>query len=289
MIQRRTSKDAQLGVISEWELARYLIDAKRCIDSLMYIDANRLHLRFLNLHGLVRTLEGSLYLNSVYVLDHLKEAAPEEYGHLRDTDRIIKRIFIERNKNVGHKDYVYEDRNPKYLGDRIQVLKERLVHVREICRGILPPNVTLDYVPHDPVLYRVANGITAEVEEGLGNKGMLIGSHGIQTGGNLDAYIFQDTEQYKTIKRDRLDKEKAVIPKADGLNYYESLQNFQDSLIKVNVLTGGSVWMGLDAQKAEIIEESLRVGKITTLMWAKLNVTDAEVVDAFQNVFKEVV
>ena len=47
--------------------------------------------------------------------------------------------------------------------------------------------------------------------------------------------------------------------------------------------------MGLDAQKAEIIEESLRVGKITTLMWAKLNVTDAEVVDAFQNVFKEVV
>jgi len=80
-----------------------------------------------------------------------------------------------------------------------------------------------------------------------------------------------------------------VILKADGLNYYESLQNFQDSLIKVNVLTGGSVWMGLDAQKAEIIEESLRVGKITTLMWAKLNVTDAEVVDAFQNVFKEVV
>ena len=121
----------------------------------------------------------------------------------------------------------------------ISNLKQQISHVRSLCYAYLPKEITLDFVPHNPVLFRLINGITLDIEEKIKKA-----KHPNYNENETDTYgghpVFEDTEDLRSIeKNDR--KNFAVIFKA-GLNIYEDLQNRQDSCILANTLHDLNMW-----------------------------------------------
>ena len=95
-------------VMTSWELARYLIDAKKVIDSLMYIDINNDKMRNLDLRSIINEKERLFYINLVVVIDNCFNK--KESKELKRTDSIIDSIYYERDKNNAHKDIDYKKR-----------------------------------------------------------------------------------------------------------------------------------------------------------------------------------
>lgn len=56
--------------MKQWELARYLIDAKKCVDSVLYIADNAEKLRYFGLKELVDEKRNTFYINCCAVIDH---------------------------------------------------------------------------------------------------------------------------------------------------------------------------------------------------------------------------
>ena len=56
-------------MMNKWEVARYLIDAKKNIDSIMYINKNIYELNNIDVSLKIRDVMQSFYLNLSYVLD----------------------------------------------------------------------------------------------------------------------------------------------------------------------------------------------------------------------------
>ncbi|MCR5586108.1 MAG: hypothetical protein K6F77_01070 [Lachnospiraceae bacterium] len=54
---------------NKWETARYLIDAKKCIDSLWYIAENADQLKFINLRKKTNELLVEFYIKCCVVID----------------------------------------------------------------------------------------------------------------------------------------------------------------------------------------------------------------------------
>ena len=55
--------------MEEWELARYLIDAKKNIDSIIFINDNFEELSNIDIHEEIKKIQTEFYLNLCYILD----------------------------------------------------------------------------------------------------------------------------------------------------------------------------------------------------------------------------
>ena len=55
--------------LNKWELARYLIDAKKCVDSILFIEENKSRLVNIGLRDEVSLLRQRFYINCGVVLD----------------------------------------------------------------------------------------------------------------------------------------------------------------------------------------------------------------------------
>lgn len=222
--------------MTKWELARYLIDAKKNIDSLLFIQLNIEKLTYLNIKERFDKIQMEFYLKLCYILDDVFKKNKKQ---ICASNKVIKAIYDERDKNKAHKDKNYIPKNYQSWNEIILSMKGQIEEVRRVCSEKLPKVITLDYVPHDKELFRFIHGINKEKEDQINNQKYTIYSN-IENKTKINKKVFNDTEEIKTITDDER-KDYAVLFK-NGINFYEGIQERQDSCIKANVLFGLDVW-----------------------------------------------
>ena len=271
---------------NKWENANFLITAKKCIDSFLYISNNILELCNLDLREKTNTLRQIFYINLVNVLDELFNTTTKR-KNIRQNDKIIDKIYYERNKKSAHKDDDYKPRIYNTLEDEIQDKKNELLHVREICAETLPDIITIDFVPHDKELFRLVNRLNATLETDV-NKIKYPSStfHSYQLS-KEGKHVFKefDTEEQdrrnskmfgydydKVLERYPLqsiddikimsdqEKQRYGVIMENGINSYEGLQNRQDACIKINALFDLNMWCEANINIFKQIEELKKIG-----------------------------
>ena len=221
--------------MTKCELARYLIDAKKEIDSIMFISDNTNKMSNLSIRNLINTRLQTFYLSIRVIYD--KSFSKKEKITLKNKDDIVNAIFIEADKNFAHKDEEYFPKQYKNLNELVRILQNRLERSMEICKENLPEVITLNYVPHDKDLFRLLNNITPNVEKKL-NKMLHPFYNEDEKWNRINKNLFEDTEDIKFINN----PQDYAVEIDDGLNDFERLQNRQDFCIKINVLFGLDVW-----------------------------------------------
>lgn len=250
---------------NKWENANHMIEAKKCIDSFMYISQNENELSNLNLREKVDKLRQHFYINLTNVLDEYFKISKEKKA-IKKEDEIIERIYYERDKKSAHDDENYKPRTYSSYKEEITDKKQELSHVCDICCEILP-DITLDYVPHDKELFRIVNRVNANLEEKI-NKikhpySSIWNNQYINKGkdvlkNNLERYPLQSVEDVRAMSDD--EKKKHAVIFDDGINTYEGLQNRQDSCIKINYLFGCDCWCSANYEYFERIEQLKKIG-----------------------------
>lgn len=232
--------------MNEWELARYLMDSKKCIDSLMYIENNFEQLSNLDLKSIIDSKLRLYYINLCIIFDYSFNKT--ELKKLKADDKLVNKIYYERDKNNAHKDVDYKKNNQEF-DVLISELKNKLLHCFEVCQNSLPKEITLDYVAYDRNLFRFVNMITPEIENKL-NKLLYI-QKDLNHDDSKELKVFNDTEDIRTII---YSNEYSVLID-NGIILKEGLQNRQDSCIKINVLYKQNVWLKINAT-SELLEEN---------------------------------
>ena len=138
-----------------------MIDAKKNIDSIIFIEENIDKVCNLNLRRKVEELRREFYINCCVVLD---KSHPKNKKKICE-DKLIEAIYYERDKNCAHRDDDYKSLEFNQLSDMIETMKHQIQQVLVVCKDSLPNNITLDFVSHDKELFRLIYGIAAEKEE----------------------------------------------------------------------------------------------------------------------------
>lgn len=243
--------------LNKWELARYLIDAKKCVDSIIFIEDNKSALLNIGIRDEVSFLRQRFYINCGTILDAKFPKA--EKRNICATNKIINSIYYERDKNSAHKDTDYRPKDYATLMDMAEEMKLQLNCIRRICAEVLPDVITLNYVSHDRKLFRQIYHITPEIEEQIKKlKHPMYGQ--IPEGANIlpSKKVFNDTEEIHQIPEENKD-DYAIIMDA-GINAYEGVQNRQDWCIKINVLFGYNAWAQFNPEGMKIYERLRELG-----------------------------
>lgn len=224
--------------MQKWELAKYLIEAKKNVDSVWYIAENVPVIANINLREKEESILRSFYVNCCNVLD---KSFPKKKKALCAEDEIIARIYYERDKKYAHKDENYKAIPFNSLSELCERMKQQLIHVRKVCADFLPKEVTLDFVPHDKELFRFINGLTADKEEEIKRRKYIGYDQPIPPGSvTYERKPLYDTDAIRDMT-DEQKKEYCVIIE-NGLNSYEGVQERQDSCIKINLLDNQNIW-----------------------------------------------
>ncbi len=244
--------------MNKWELARYLIDAKKAVDSVWFIAQNGEKLRNIDIRKEIESHKSDFYINVCAVLDEFT-GGKKRKREVCNSDKVINAIYYERDKHYAHKDYDYRPKAYDSLSAIYEDMKSQLNHVREVCADVLPDVVTLDFVPHDKQLFRHLHGVTPEKEEEIKKAkhpgyGQPI-PEGVET---KEFQILQDSEDAKFLTpEDR--KEYATLVEC-GICSNESLQNFQDAAIKTNVLFEENMWCSFNPKQDAKINKLKEMG-----------------------------
>ncbi len=235
--------------MKEWELARYLIDAKKCVDSLMYINESKSEIVNLELKEIIDAKIRLYYINLCVIFDH--SYSKKELKELKENNFEVKRIFYERDKNNAHKDIDYKKEEIPNMIELIDLLKKRLSICFELCKSQLPKSITITYISYDRNLFRFIHMISPKMEDKI-NK-VLYANYMDDSVTRFE--IFNDTEDIRTIDNS---KSYAVMLN-NGLNMKEGLQNRQDACIRINVLYNENVWVDVKDSDLEFINQSEKI------------------------------
>lgn len=269
--------------MTKWELALYLIKAKKNIDTLLYIKDNQKLLINIDLRERIAAACQQFYINCCVVLD---KCFPKDKKQICKNE-IIASIYYERDKNSAHKDENYKRQKFKTPDELIAILKEQLLTTHEVCKDFLPNEITLDYVPHDKELFRFAYRISPVIESDIYKvKYPLSVFHSYQLSEEGQHYFreFDTSEEDRRIAKEsgydydevikyqvlqsvddipemsEAEKQRQAIIVDNGLNSYEGLQNRQDNCIKLNILFGQNAWAIPNWQAFDMIEELKAIG-----------------------------
>ena len=242
-------------MMNKWEVARYLIDAKKNIDSIMYINKNIYELNNIDVNLKIRDVMRSFYLNLSYVLDEKYDTRDKKQCICRN-NKIIESIYYERDKDKAHKDSNYQRTKYDSIEEIIETMKKQIFEVRKKCEDIIAKEVTLDFVPHDKELFRIVNGINREKEDKICRKKYFISDSLNEN--NITRKIFYDTEELK----ENREKDKYAVIMKDGINIYEGTQERQDACIKVNVLNNTNIWVQFNSKSKKKIEKLIKTGLV---------------------------
>lgn len=245
--------------MNSWELARYLIDAKKDVDSLMFIKDNIDELSNIDIYNEIKKNQTDFYLNLCFVLDNVYNNKTKK-NDICKSNHIINSIYYERDKDKAHKDENYKKTNYSTIDEIINIMTEQVVETQKICSTKLPEVLTLDFVPHDKNLFRLINGLTKNKENEINN----MKYEKINCFKNIDKQILNDIDDLKNIPEEER-KNYAVVIK-DGINLYEGIQERQDSLIKLNALYGGNLWCEFNKKARRIVKELLENNLIDKFM-----------------------
>ena len=222
--------------MTKWERAYYLIEAKECIDNLLFIKDHVPELYNLGLQRIVQERRRLFYVNLVSVYDN----SPFPYKkETKSNNPVIKAIFYERDKDSAHHDADYEAHDFQWETS-IQTMKTQLAEIKYLCRKSLPDNLTIDYVPHDKELFRVLHQITPQIEqcfEMLRYTPTPI-PEGVPTQTKKIVYTIHDAKLHKG------DDNYGVVLK-NGITMFEGVQNLQRGCVLFNILQNQNMWMTL--------------------------------------------
>ena len=265
--------------MTQWELARYLIDAKKCVDSLIFISDNISGLHNINLREKCDNVRQKFYINLCVVLD---ETLGKKKKEICKNDNVIGRIYYERDKNSAHKDSSYRPRKYSSLQEEVGDKKKEILHTRQCCKECLPEVITLDFVSHDKELFRIVHRLNAQIEQDANLiKYPMSVFHSYQLS-EEGRHVFKafDTEKQdretermfrydydKMIERMPLssvddikemteeEKRRSAVIVENGINSYEGLQNRQDFCIQSNILFKQDMWVSLSENSLKMVEE----------------------------------
>lgn len=223
--------------MNKWELARYLIDAKKCVDRVLFIAQNAENLPPIDLRFQVYEAKAIFYVNCGVILD---KAFPKKKKEIC-VDPEVEAIYYERDKNSAHKDENYQPHEYSSLQAIADELKAQLEKVRHLCNEALPQELTLDFVPHDPVLFRLLHGITKEKEAQILDRRFPSRNSMLVSAGGKEYPLFNDTEDLRLIPEECM-KDYAVLMSM-GIRMEEDIQKLQDACIRINALHNQNVWM----------------------------------------------
>ena len=156
--------------MTSWEVSKYLISAKKDIDSIMFIEENIKDIPLAIRRDYVERIKDHFYINCCVVVDEfltqkniirdkkLKTEWKEEHP-------IIKQIYYERDKNSAHIDETYKMKNYESFSKLIIEMKSQIRSVVKACAEILPNKLTINYFPHDKVLFRLINKVNNDEEQ----------------------------------------------------------------------------------------------------------------------------
>lgn len=217
-----------------WQLTEYLLESKKVIDSIMFIDDNIESLVNLDLRNIIQGKLQTFYINLRVIYDKsLSKCEKEKLNN----DMIYKDTLYHRDKKYAHKDDKYKKKSYKSRKELIADLKEKILHCYYICNKKLPENITFDFIPYDKNLYRMINNITPEKEKKL--QEIMYSNDSKFKNENSKTYkIFYDIEDINFIK----DRTEYAVAVQNGINLYEGLQNRQDACVKINLLYDENIW-----------------------------------------------
>lgn len=238
--------------MTQWELARYIINAKKCVDSVWYIAENVAKIANINLREKVDSILQDFYIDVCAVLDN---SFPRKKKELCSKDKIVERIYYERDKNYAHKDMDYKPIPLNSFYELKKRLEFYIIHIRDLCKQGLPKVLTLDFVPYDKELFRFINGLTAEKEEEIKSKKYPLYNAPLPQGiPTIKKNILYDVDDLRGLTEAQ--KQEYCVIIEDGLNSYEGIQLRQDACIKINIFTGNtSMWVSPSKKAFSIIQE----------------------------------
>ena len=242
----------------KWELARYLLDAKKNVDSMWYIVENAEQLKYLNLRKKTNDIRREFYIDCCVVIDELISSKKLNKKELCVQDGIIERVYYERDKNSAHKDERYRGHDYSSLFDIKKEMENQVKHIREVAAECLPDNLTLDFVCHDREMFRFVHHVTADIEEEiLKNKYPLRNmSQGVESGPVLK--ILNDTEDLRKIEDDH--KSEYGVIMTDGLCFNEGVQERQDACVRINALYGENMWCSVNEKIMKNLQDLTELG-----------------------------
>lgn len=141
------------------ELARYLIDAKKCVDSIMFIARHKKSLSNINIRKKIHDIQQEFYIKCCVVVDNALSS--KERGRLKSENPLIEAIYYERDKDKAHKDSDYKKQRFDTLVELSECMKKQISEVRKACTAQLPTVLTLDFVPHDQELFRMVHSLSS--------------------------------------------------------------------------------------------------------------------------------
>lgn len=235
--------------MTKWELARYLLDAKKSVDSIMYIADVLPELEHIPVRAYVNSNRQTFYICCCVLLDNVYLSKKEKQA-IRSKDSIVTEVYYQRDKNYAHKDKDYEAVAYDSLNTMAAEMREQLLHIATVCKNHLPPEVTLDFIPYDRILFRMVSGITKAVEDEI-YKSRYARLNTPNDG--ITFPLFNDTEDIKSVDDNNRSQYAVLIQ--DGLNIYEGLQNRQDSCVRVNVLHNQHIWCQITQASLEQMRE----------------------------------
>lgn len=155
---------------------------------------------------------------------------------------MINAIYYERDKNNAHKDTNYKAKQYSSLDEIANEMIQQLKSVRNLCSENLPDVLTLNFVAFDSELFRIAHGVTMDLEEKISDEQHPLRKmpfpEGIQ---KKEIPLFNDTEELKNIPEDKRKEYGALLQM--GICMEESLQRLQDGCIRINVLFDLDIWV----------------------------------------------
>lgn len=231
--------------MKKWELARYFIDAKKCVDTMLFLAEHGDAVSMIDIREKVTEIRRKFYINCCVVLD---KSYPKDKKVICQNE-IIDRIYYERDKNSAHKDEKYHAKQYESLGDIANDMKKQLLAVKSLCDDYLPEQLTVDFVAFDSGLYRLAKGITKEKEEEIFNRKFpLRNSLNVPPEEGIVKKVFSDTEDLREIPEESRSDYATLIRM--GICMEESIQRLQDNCIRTNVLFDETnMWVTVDLNK----------------------------------------
>lgn len=239
----------------EWIKASYLIEAKKDIDSLLYLNEQFDNIPKIGIKEFYDSKRADFYLKLVILIDNC--FSTQQKSSLKKQNECIRTVLDYRNKYFAHKDvhYVIPDHN-----SRKSITDEMIEHiqcVKKCCSKMIPKEITLNFVPHDRLLFRLIHGIDKQKEEEIERKKYLPVEKGDD--GILPTFkAFNHVEDIKKIPPSEYSDYGVVVE--NGISCYEGLQNRQDFCIKCNILFETKMWVQLDNKSVDIQKQLQKFG-----------------------------
>ncbi len=269
-----------------WENTVFLMNAKKCIDSMLYIAQNKNNLLNINLRGRLDIIRQSFYINLANLLD-IKFNTRDKKKAAKESDSIVFRIYYERNRKSAHHNKNYIPRQYNSFDEEIKDKKSELLHSKNICSEFLPDIITIDYVPHDRVLFRLVNRVNDVIEADINkikhpysvfhsyqlseegkhvfkefdteeNDRRLARIFGFDYDKAIERYPIQSVDDIEHMTDE--EKERQAVIMEDGINSFEGLQNRQDSCIQMNILFDQNMWCSVNPDVFKRIEKLKDIG-----------------------------